>query len=92
MSCAKMDEPIEMLFGMWTRVSAKNHTAGPRSPKAKGQFWGVTPCRAVFLSEFSVHLLKEDTTLSELMVVDCVVCGLHVRCWCTAGSAAGAGV
>ena len=25
MSCAKMAEPIEMLFGLWTRVGRRKH-------------------------------------------------------------------
>jgi len=25
MSCAKMAEPIEMLFGVWTRVGPRKH-------------------------------------------------------------------
>ena len=27
-SCAKMAEPIEMLFGIWTRVGPRNHILG----------------------------------------------------------------
>jgi len=39
-SCAKTDEPIEMPFSAWNRVSTGNHAG-------KGQFW-VAPCDAAF--------------------------------------------
>jgi len=41
MSPAKTDEPIEMLFGLWTRVGQRNHVLGQGSDaRGKGQFWG----------------------------------------------------
>ena len=40
MSCAKTAEPIEMPFGMWTRVGLENHALGGATiPKWKGQFF-----------------------------------------------------
>jgi len=41
MSCAKMAEPIEMLFGMLSRVDPRNHVLdGVQITHGKGQFWG----------------------------------------------------
>jgi len=37
MSCAKTDEPIEMPFGMWTRVSPRNHVLGGGAADPPGQ-------------------------------------------------------
>jgi len=38
-SPAKMAEPIEMPFGVWTQVDPRNHLSnGSRSPQVKGQF------------------------------------------------------
>ena len=40
-SCAKTDEPIEMLFGVWTWVGLRNYTfGGARIPQGEGQFLG----------------------------------------------------
>jgi len=35
-SCAKMAEPIDMLFGLWTQVGTSNHLSdgGPDRPLA----------------------------------------------------------
>jgi len=38
-SPAKMAEPIEMPFGLWTRVGPRNHVLdGDPDPHGKGQF------------------------------------------------------
>jgi len=40
-SCAKMAEPIEMPFGIETRVGWRNHVLkGVEIPHGKGHFWG----------------------------------------------------
>jgi len=41
MSCPKTDEPIEMIFGVWTRVGPRNHVlgGGPHVP-AGGEILG----------------------------------------------------
>ena len=40
-TCAKTDEPIVMLFGLWARTGPKNHEFdGAQIPRDKGQFWG----------------------------------------------------
>jgi len=37
---AKMAEPIEMPFGLWTRMGPRNHVLdGGPYPRGKGQFW-----------------------------------------------------
>jgi len=39
--CTKMAEPIEMLFGLWARMSPRNHELdGVQIPHEKGQFSG----------------------------------------------------
>jgi len=50
MSCAKTDEPIDMLlFGMWTRVEPRNHGLdGGRDPSGErtvfwGRWWSMLP-------------------------------------------------
>jgi len=37
-----MAEPIEMSFGLWTRVDPRNHVldVGPDSPKRRDNVWG----------------------------------------------------
>ena len=43
-SCARMAEPIKMLFGVWTRVGSKIHIlGGGLEPPEKGQFWVSSP-------------------------------------------------
>jgi len=44
-SPAKTAEPIEMLFGLWTRVSPESvYWVGARiPPQRKGQFGGLSP-------------------------------------------------
>jgi len=41
-SCAKMAEPIEMPFALWTLVDPRNHIldVGPDRPKRRGNFVG----------------------------------------------------
>ena len=36
-SCPKTDEPIEMIFGVWTRVGPRNHVlgGGPHVPAGR---------------------------------------------------------
>ena len=43
-SRAKPAEPIEMPFGLWTRLDPRNHVfgGGPGFPQEKGQFRDVT--------------------------------------------------
>jgi len=37
---AKTAEPIEMAFGLWTRMGPRNHVRwGSRSPHGKGKLW-----------------------------------------------------
>jgi len=44
MSCAKIAEPIEMLFGSWSRVGPGNHVLdGGLVPQMRGQFVGCFP-------------------------------------------------
>ena len=41
-SCAKMAEPIEMPFGVWTRVVLKNHVlGGAQIPVGRGSFGDI---------------------------------------------------
>ena len=42
---AKIDDPIEMPFGLWTRVGSGNHVLGGvrRSPLGEGAFLGTYP-------------------------------------------------
>ena len=44
-SPAKTAEPIEMPFGMMTRVGSGNHVldGGPDAPRGRGTFWGCLP-------------------------------------------------
>ena len=43
-NCAKTAEPIEMLFGVWTRVGPRNYVPGGKpDPQWKGQFSGQLP-------------------------------------------------
>jgi len=44
-SPAKTAEPVEMLFGLWTRVGRKNHVfcGGPDPPRGRGSFTGGCP-------------------------------------------------
>jgi len=49
LSHAKTTEPIEMPFGVWTRIGARNH--GSRSPNAKGQFWRKKSYIYVFIHQ-----------------------------------------
>jgi len=42
-SCAKTAEPLEMPFGLWTRVGSRTRWAS-RSPYAKEQFLGERTC------------------------------------------------
>jgi len=53
MNCAKTAEPIEMPFGLWTRVGPRKHVfQGAQIPHVKGQLlmewtcraWPTTPC------------------------------------------------
>jgi len=47
-SCAKMAEPIEMLFGLWTRVGPRKYVVdGVQILRAKQQFLGERTCRGV---------------------------------------------
>jgi len=47
MDCAKTDEPIEMPFGLWTRVGQRKHVLhGTQIPHAKGQSLGEGHARA----------------------------------------------
>jgi len=40
-SLAKMDEPIHMLFGLWTHVGRRNHVLdGVQSRMERGNFYG----------------------------------------------------
>ena len=45
MSPATTDEPIEMLFVLWTRVNPRNHAfgEGPNPPRLSGNFEGHVP-------------------------------------------------
>jgi len=48
MNCAKMAEPFEMLFGLWTRVGPRKHVLdGAQIPHTKGQLLGVRTCRGM---------------------------------------------
>jgi len=38
LSCAKMAEPIEMPFGLWTQVGSKNQGSRPDHPIRRGNF------------------------------------------------------
>jgi len=42
MSCAKKDEPLELPFGLWTRLGARNHVLGEGqdSPEEGAIFFG----------------------------------------------------
>ena len=42
-SCAKTAELIEMPFGLWTRVSSRNHVLGPDPPEQEAIGGGATP-------------------------------------------------
>jgi len=44
-NCAKLAEPIEMSFGLWTRVGPRKHVFdGAQIPRTKGQLLGVRTC------------------------------------------------
>jgi len=47
----KTAEPIEMPFGLWTRVYSRNYVldGGPDNPKGKGQFWALPPSKCIRL-------------------------------------------
>jgi len=48
MSRAKMAEPIEMPFDLWTRMGPRKHVVdGVQIPRAKVQFLGERTCRGV---------------------------------------------
>jgi len=43
-SCAKVDELIDVPLGVWTRVHRPKELCirwGPNLPQGKGQFWGI---------------------------------------------------
>jgi len=45
MSCAKMAEPIEMLFGIWTWVGPRNHVLdGVQIAPCEGAIFGERTC------------------------------------------------
>jgi len=44
MSCAKMAEPIEMPFGLWTRMGRKKHVLGAMHTGATWQIPLNRPC------------------------------------------------
>ena len=50
MNCAKRAEPIDMLFGMWTRMGPRNNALGWAS--GEGAILGVPCVRCVFSSQF----------------------------------------
>jgi len=39
MSCAKMAEPIEMLFGLWTRMDPRKHVLGDVHTGSPGKYY-----------------------------------------------------
>jgi len=43
MSCAKTDEPIEILFGAWIQVRPRDHTSLLRGQGGRGSFEGFPP-------------------------------------------------
>ena len=54
-SCAKTDEPIDMLFGTWTRVGHRNHILGGGGgsdppPDEKSKFGGIAWTISSFLA------------------------------------------
>jgi len=55
----KTAEPIEMPFGVWTRVGPRNHvlSGGPDPPKEGAIFWGERRLRCVLSSVFFDRLL-----------------------------------
>jgi len=68
-SHAKTAEPIEMSFGLWTRVGQRNRVLdGAQIPHAKGKFWG----------ERAVHCKLQYTGTS---VVSCAMFGMRRRGW-----------
>jgi len=49
-SPTETDEPIEMLFGVRTRLGPRNYeTGGPKSPQGKGQLWMAPPALRPFV-------------------------------------------
>jgi len=61
-NCAKTAEPIEMLFGMWTRVSPPKEPCinggGSEYPGGNGQF--RSPMRVAFCQNFLTACLIKD--------------------------------
>ena len=58
MSCAKTAEPIEMPFGMWTRVGLENHAlGGGHDPKVEGAIFFLGEGVIQIWSNFFDHLL-----------------------------------
>jgi len=56
MSCAKTAEPIEMQFGILSRVGPGNHVLdGVQMPHGKGHFWGRKEANLV-LDGVQMHL------------------------------------
>jgi len=51
-NCAKTAEPIEMPFGLWTRVGPRKHVLdGARILHAKGQLLGEWKCSTTLCRE-----------------------------------------
>jgi len=46
-SCAKVAEPIEMPFGLWTRTSPRKHVLDGLDLHAKGKFLGERTCPGI---------------------------------------------
>ena len=49
LSSTKTAEPIDMPFGMWTRVVPRNHALGEARPRGRGNF---------FLGGMSGHIVE----------------------------------
>jgi len=56
-SPAKTDEPIEMPFGLWTRVGPRDHVlCGGPDPQGEGTIWsGVVPYRKCICNSASAE-------------------------------------
>ena len=64
MSRATTDEPIEMLFVLWTRVNPRNHAFGdgPNPPRLSGNFGGCS-------APLQIYCNSKSTENSDILAV-----------------------
>ena len=66
-SPAKVLEPIEVLFVLWTQVSFRNHVLGADPSQGKGQLWGT------YLGVLSIDIpIKAMQPLAVSVIATCL--------------------